>query len=229
MRFKAKLIEARFKRRLNRFAALVEIKGIETLVHIANSGRMNEIFVPGYRVYLQPASGSHRKTAFDLALVELGPLLCSIDSQLPPLLFQEAYHRGLLPEFSDFDRLQREQTFEDSRIDILVSGRSGLCYIETKSVTLVRNGVGLFPDAPTDRGRKHLRALCNAIKIGYSASVIFIIQRPDCNAFSPNDTADPKFGQALRDSLTSGVTAHAYNCHVNLDGVQLDTEIPILL
>ena len=229
MEFKTELVEGRFKRRINRFAALVDIKGAETLVHIANSGRMNEIFVPGYRVYLQPVSGLHRKTGFDLALVDLGHSLCSIDSQLPPLLLQEAFHQGLLPQFTDYDQLKREQTFQDSRIDILVSGSSGSCYIETKSVTLVENGLGLFPGSPTDRGRKHLRTLSKAVQAGHSASVVFVIQREDCNAFSPNDAADPKLGRALREALASGVTAHAYNCRVNLYGVQLNTEVPILL
>ncbi len=229
MRFDNSLVEARFLQRLNRFAALVDVHGAETLVHVANSGRMRELLVPGYRVYLRPAAAPHRKTAFDLALVDLGGFLCSADSQLPPLLLQEAFTRGHLPPFTDYKCVRREVTFGESRLDLLLSGPPGLCYVEAKSVTLVEDGVGLFPDAPTERGRKHLISLTKAIKAGHRAAVVFVVQRPDATAFAPHDTADPKLGQGLRDAVQAGVTALAYNCGVDLQGVHLNAEIPVLL
>ena len=229
MRFDNSLVEARFLQRLNRFAALVDVHGAQTLVHVANSGRMRELLVPGYRVYLRPAAAPHRKTAFDLALVDLGGFLCSADSQLPPLLLQEAFDQGRLPPFAEYQCVRREVTFGESRLDLLLSGSPGLCYVEAKSVTLVEDGVGLFPDAPTERGRKHLISLTKAIQAGHRAAVVFVVQRPDATAFAPHDAADPKLGLALRDAVQSGVTAHAYTCRVDLQGVQLNAEIPVLL
>ena len=162
-----RLVEARFIRRLNRFAALVDISGQESLVHVANSGRMRELLVEGRRVYLAPAPGDHRKTAFDLALVDLGHTLASADARLPNKLVHEAQVQGRLDCFAGYDGIRLEATYGDSRLDMALSRDGATCLVEVKSVTLVVDGAGIFPDAPTSRGRKHVLTLAGKVKEGY--------------------------------------------------------------
>ena len=223
------LVEGRFLTRLNRFAALVEVDGEEALVHVANSGRMHELFVPGIRVLLKPQTGEHRKTKFDLALVDLGFSMCSADARLPNALVAEALELRRLPQFIDYPQVRREVTFGESRLDLMMEGPPGQCYVETKSVTLVVNGAGLFPDSPTIRGAKHMRSLEQAVGMGHRAAAVFVIQREDAQAFAPHDTADPEFGQALRHALSVGVEAFAYNCRVTEDSIELAEMLPMEL
>ena len=223
------LIEGRFLRRLSRFSGLVDIDGSETLVHIANSGRMRELLVEGFRVLLKPAAGAHRKTAYDMALVDLGHTLCSSDARLPNLLLHEALVEGRLEEFQGYNDIARERTFEDSRLDLALNGPDGVCYIEAKSVTLVVDGVGLFPDAPTIRGAKHVGSLAKAVAQGHRAAVVFVVQREDAAALMPHDTADPVFGAALRRAVENGVEAYAYRCRVFQDEIVLSDRIPVIL
>ena len=171
------MVEARFIRRINRFAATVDLAGGETLVHVANSGRMRELLVTGRRVLLRPAAGDHRKTAFDLAMVDLGHALASADARLPNRLVHEALRDGRLPQFAEFDRVRPEVRYGESRLDLALCGPTGACYVETKSVTLVEGGAGLFPDAPTVRGRKHMVSLTRAVADGHRAAVVF--RRPE--------------------------------------------------
>ena len=223
------LVEGRFLERLNRFAALVEVAGQEVQCHVANSGRMRELFVPGYRVLLKPQSGKHRKTQFDLALVELGSVLSSADARLPNALVAEALELGSLPQFHEYPQVRREVTFGESRLDLLLEGPKGRCYIETKSVTLVVDGVGLFPDAPTTRGAKHMGSLAKAVAAGHRAAAVFVVQRDDATAFATNDEADPVFGVAFREALAAGVEAFAYNCRVSERAINLSCRLPIQL
>ena len=220
------LVEGRFLTRLNRFAALVEVDGEEALVHVANSGRMHELLVPGYRVLLKPKSGEHRKTKFDLALVDLGFSMCSADARLPNSLMAEALDLLRLPQFAAYPQVKREVTFGESRLDLMLDGPDGKWYVETKSVTLVVNGVGLFPDSPTIRGAKHMRSLEQALAMGHRAAAVFVVQREDARAFAPHETADPEFGQALRHALSVGVEAYAYNCRVTEDSIELANLLP---
>ena len=223
------LVEGRFKVRLNRFLALVEVNGREVGVHVANSGRMREMLVPGYRVLIAPRPGLHRKTGFDLALVDLECALASADARLPNSLVAEALAQGRMPQFGDYADLRREVTFGHSRLDLLLVGPPGRCYVETKSVTLVVDGVGLFPDAPTVRGVKHMHSLVEAVKEGHRAAVVFVVQRCDCESFAPHDNADPDFGVALRRAMEAGVEAFAYNCRVTEKEVTLCRPLPIRL
>ena len=223
------LVEGRFLVRLNRFAALVEVAGREVMVHVANSGRMRELLVSGHRVLLKPVSGDHRKTRFDLALVDLGFTLASADARLPNALVAEALEEGSLPQFRDYPKLRREVTFGESRLDLMLEGDQGRCYVEAKSVTLVGDGVGLFPDAPTVRGVKHLNSLTQAVAAGHRGAVIFVVQRGDARAFAPHDAADPELGAALRRAVTEGVEAFAYRCRVTEREVKLSDELPITL
>ena len=223
------LVEGKFITRLNRFAAMVEVQGQEVMVHVANSGRLGELLVPGYRMILKPALGDHRKTHFDLALVDLGSTLCSADARLPSSLLAEALAEGRVPEFRGYPTLKREVTYKESRLDLLLEGGSQPCFIETKSVTLVEDGLALFPDAPTLRGVKHLHSLVDARNHGYRAAVVFIIQRDDAEAFSPHDIADPLFGATLRSSVAAGVEALAYCCRVSEKEIRLTRRVPVRL
>ena len=224
------LVEGRFIKRLNRFAALVDVERREYLAHVPNSGRMRELLVPGYRVLLVPAPpGSQRKTVFDLALVDTGGVLSSADARLPNKLVAEALNSSRLPQFSEYPNVRAESVFGESRLDFMLHGKAGRCYIETKSVTLVEQGVGLFPDAPTLRGVKHLHSLMSAKAQGYRAAVIFVIQREDANAFAPHDTADPLLGSTLREAVKAGVEAYAFRCQVDERHIVLADSIPIRL
>ena len=224
------LVEGRFIKRLNRFAALVDVERREYLCHVPNSGRMGELLVPGFRVLLAPApEGTNRKTSFDLALVDTGDALSSADARLPNKLVAEALLRKRLPQFESYPVARSEQVFGESRLDFLLEGPTGKCYVETKSVTLVEDGVGLFPDAPTIRGVKHLRSLMAAGKEGHEAAVVFVIQRHDAEAFAPHDIADPLLGTTLREAVAAGVDARAYRCRVSERCIILADEVPVRL
>ena len=224
------LVEGRFIKRLNRFAALVDVERREYLAHVPNSGRMGELLIPGFRVLLAPApQGTSRKTSFDLALVDTGTALSSADARLPNKLVDEALTRKRLPQFADYPVARGEQVFGESRLDFLLEGPKGKCYVETKSVTLVEDGVGLFPDAPTIRGVKHLRSLMAARDAGYEAAVVFVIQRADAEAFAPHDVADPLLGRTLREARDGGVAIWAYRCSLTERSIELAEAVPVLL
>lgn len=223
------LVQATFLRRVNRFTVLVELAGRETLVHLANSGRLRELLVPGNTVHLAHRPGTHRKTAYDLQLVELGPILVSADSRLPNRLVLEAFQDHRLPQFVMYNGAKPEVVYGDSRLDVLLSGEDGDCYIEIKSVTLVEDGVGLFPDAATDRGRRHLGTLATAKSQGNRAAVIFVVQREDVQQFAPHAEADPAFAQELRRVDKLGVEIYAYRCAVTSEEIVLSDEVPVSL
>ena len=222
------LIEGIFLERVNRFLARVEVDGQSVDVHVANSGRMEELFVPGWRVLVRPVTGKNRKTKFDLVLVDMSHALASVDSRMPNALVAESVANGYLPQFSGYAEVSREVTFGDSRLDLMLGGSNGRCYIEAKSVTLVEKGVGLFPDAPTARGSKHLHTLKTVLEAGHRAAVFFVIQRPDAVAFATSDLSDPVLAAALRSAMAIGVEAYAYTCEVNEHNIRLDQSVPIV-
>ena len=224
------LEEGFFLTRLNRFAALVEVAGREEMVHVANSGRLRELFVTGRRMFLAPAPGEHRKTRYDLALVDLGHTLVSADARLPNTLVAEALQAGDLPPYAEYPEVRREVTCGDSRLDLMLEGPTGKCYLETKSVTLVEdNGMALFPDAPTTRGVKHLHTLAQVAARGHRAGAIFVVQRSDARFLVPHDDADPEFGRALREASAAGVEVRAYSCAVTPEEIRLAEPIPVKL
>ena len=222
------LVEAKFLRRVNRFLAVVDLNRRERGVHVANSGRLRELFVPGASVWLKPVSSSGRKTAFDLALVELGGVLVSADARLPNALVAEAAEAGLLDGIEEPTAIVRESTFGESRFDLMLNDKHGRRYVEVKSVTLVEDGTGLFPDSPTTRGVKHLCTLAEAVEAGHRAAVVFVVQRPDASAFAVNEPADPALAAAFRRAVANGVDAYAYNCIVSLREVRLHRPLPII-
>lgn len=248
MNFPTNLEEGRFLRRLNRFTALVQLGQREVLVHVANSGRLRELLQPENRCLLAPVhqciSGKRtRRTAFDLVLVDLGHTLVSADARLPNALVEESLlsatsNRGrgssssskdLFPQFRAYEKVEKEVRFGDSRLDLRLSGPEGTCLVEVKSVTLLENGIGLFPDAPTERGCRHLLTLKEAVKARQRAAVVFVVQRHDAVAFAPHDAADPRFGETLREAVRSGVEAYAYRCRVTPREIRLSSSLPVRL
>lgn len=218
----------KFVKRLNRFVAKVEVAGEEVLAHVPNSGRMKELLFPGNQVIIEDQAREGRKTPYDLIMVDYDGFLVSIDSRLPNYLVEETINQGKLTGFEGLRVERREVIFGESRLDIKLTGE-GEGFAEVKSVTLVNDGIAMFPDAPTSRGARHLRELIKAHQEGYLAYVIFLVQRNDATAFTPNDPTDPEFGATLRDAVANGVKAKAYTCLVSQEGVEILREIPVIL
>ncbi|MDP2953506.1 MAG: DNA/RNA nuclease SfsA [Chloroflexota bacterium] len=229
MRIEGEIKEASFVARLTRFSALVEMEGRRETVFLPNSGRMKELLVAGRPVYVVPRGGPHRSTAFDLALVSLGSQLVSVDARVPNILVYEGLVEGSLSSLTGYGSFQREVVFGESRFDLLLKDGPRRCYVEVKSVTLVQGGRARFPDAPTQRGTKHLRHLLRAKKEGHRAAIVFTVQREDATSFTPNDETDPEFGKTLREVVAQGVEAYAYGCRVSLREIKIDREIAICL
>ncbi|MBS7610216.1 DNA/RNA nuclease SfsA [Candidatus Bathyarchaeota archaeon] len=226
------LIEGTFIERPNRFLALVEIGSDRLPCFLPNPGRMEGLLIPGKPVLLRRIlkASNVRKTNYDLVGVRLDNQIVSLDSRLPNKFVWELLKARALEAFSKFTDIEPEYSYGGSRLDFLLKGRDGeLCLLEVKSCTLVKNRRGLFPDAPTERGRRHLESLIAARKEGYRASVIFIIQRVDVEAFSPNDEVDPKFGKSLRKAISEGVEAYAYTASFDGFSLSLVQRIPIKL
>ena len=228
MRYPSRPVEARLIDRPNRFLGVVEVDGSTEECFIPNPGRMHELMVPGARVYLLEKRGEHRKTRYDMVLVDYQGVLVSIDSRLPNTLLAETVNPGLLNEFRGYTVEKTEPVFHDSRLDLVLSDGRGQVVVETKSCTLVEDGVALFPDAPTKRGARHMRTLVKALETGRSAAV-FVIQRGDASEFRPNDGTDPEFGEALRSAASMGVETYAYVSDVSLRGVEIREKIPLRL
>jgi sugar fermentation stimulation protein A len=222
------MVQGHFVSRDNRFRATVRVNGGKAWAHVPNSGRLTELFTPGRPVWLAPSGDPGRKTAYDLKLVEYASVLVSVDARLPNVLFAEALVAGRLPAFTHH-RIEREVFLDDSRLDFRLLGEAAACWVETKSVTLVNDGVAMFPDAPTQRGRRHLLALMDAVVSGSRAAVVFVVQRPDARRFEPFVQADPDFSSTLRRAADAGVEVQAYTCRVTLDAINLTDQIPVRL
>ena len=203
-----------FLSRPNRFIAHVEIDGQTEIVHVKNTGRCRELLPAGARVWCQKADNPSRKTKYDLITVKKGERLINMDSQAPNIAAGEWLRGGGLGPAED---VRGEVKHGDSRFDFafVLDGRP--CFLEVKGVTLENDGVCAFPDAPTERGAKHLRGLTEAAKEGYGAYVLFVIQMADVKYLQPNDVTDPAFGAALREAAENGVTILAVDCAVTED------------
>jgi len=228
MLFRGNLVPAIFKARPNRFLGVVEIDNGRTLCFIPNPGRMEELLHPDARVYMLEKGSPNRKTGFDLVLVDLAGTLVSIDSRIPNKVVAEAVEAGLLREFGGMRIAKREPVFEDSRLDFRLAGAQTSMMLEVKSCTLVENGTALFPDAPTERGRRHIRALMRALKAG-RAAVLFLVQRSDAGSFKPNEETDPRFARTLKEATDLGVEVYAYNSRVTFKGVTINRRLPVML
>lgn len=228
IRFLNRLTVATFRHRTNRFAALVDVSGHATLVHVANTGRLGELLVPGVTVWLADASREGRRTLWDLVIVEHGDQLVSVDSRLPNHLVRIALGEGAIPMLAGYPGCRAEVSYGSSRFDFRLDGAAGTCFVETKGVTLVVDGCARFPDAPTTRGARHLRELAGYAREGGSAAVIFIVQRADAVGFSPN-ASDPDFAHALRQAAGDGVRVAAFRCTVTTEAITLGDELPVSL
>ncbi len=229
IRFAEPLVAARFIRRLNRFAALVRVEGREERVHVRNSGRLRELLTAGRMVLLSPATARGRRTRFTLALVRLRGGYASVDAHLPNDLIAGGFAHGGIAGFRGYRLLRREPAMGRHRADFLLGRSARRCLLEVKSVTLVRDGIALFPDAPTARGVAHLEHLIAARADGTLAAVLFVIQRTDAVAFVPNRRGDPTFAAALRRAARAGVRVQAIRCQVTPAAVSLDRRVPVRL
>lgn len=216
-----------FQARPNRFIALVELHGAVRRCHVPNTGRLRELLLPGAVVWCQFHPEPGRKTAWTLLAVEHRGTVVNIDSQVPNRLaadFVRSGGLGLVP-----DLVKPEQTFGDSRLDLYYEAGSVRGFAEVKGVTLNEDGVARFPDAPTERGVKHLHSLVRAVEAGYRAAALFVIQRCDVARFEPNQARDPAFARALREAAAQGVEVRALTCTVTPGALEITGEVPVCL
>ena len=223
------MIEARFLRRVNRFTAFVELNGQEEMVHVKNTGRCKELLLEGARVFLEEADKEGRKTKYSLIAVYKGDVLVNMDSQAPNQMAAEALAAGKIAEIGEVDFLKREVKYENSRFDLYYQKGEKKGFIEVKGVTLEENGIAKFPDAPTERGAKHLKELIKAKEEEYEAAVLFVIQMKGGQEFRPNEERDQNFAAALREAAAAGVQVLAYDCHVEVGKVTIENKIPVKL
>ncbi len=230
MKYK-EVVKGVFRERPNRFIAKVEIDGNEETVHVKNTGRCKELLLENSVVYFSVSDNPLRKTKYDLIAVEKqtenGTVLINMDSQAPNDMVAEWLKKGAL--FSKNAIIKREVTFGKSRFDFYVEDSNNKAFIEVKGVTLENNGVALFPDAPTERGVKHIKELCSCVEKGYSAYIIFVIQMSGINLFKPNDATHKEFGDALRQAEKAGVSILAYDSVVTNESVCINKPIMIEL
>ena len=221
------VISGRFLERPNRFIAHVETEnGVQT-VHVKNTGRCRELLIPGAEVYLAKGSNPNRKTAYDLIAVKKKGLLVNMDAQAPNQVFAEwVLGGGFLP---DVKALRREYTYGESRLDFCLETERGLHLVEVKGVTLEEQGEARFPDAPTERGVKHIRELQRAVENGLDATLFFVVQMENMHSVSPNDVTHPAFGTALREAAAAGVHVCAWDCAVTPDSLSIRQQLPVLL
>ena len=216
----------KFIERPNRFIAYVEIAGQKETVHVKNTGRCAELLTPGATVYVQKVDNPERKTQWDLIGVKKGKRMINMDSQIPNKVVEEWIRKGNL--FPDATLIKTETTFKQSRFDLYVEEGNRKIFIEVKGVTLENNGVVKFPDAPTERGIKHLNELCEAVEEGYEAYVFFVIQMKGVKYFTPNMKTHAAFGEALRNAKEQGVHILAYDCRVTKDSIEIEKEVPVI-
>lgn len=228
------ICKGKFIERPNRFIAVVEIDGKTEKAHVKNTGRCRELLVPGATVYLEDFDGrmGTRKMRYSLICVEKGDILINMDSQAPNKVCEEALLSGKLqlPGMGTLTDVKREKTYGGSRFDFRVEDVNGqIGWLEVKGVTLEEDGVARFPDAPTERGVKHVEELVGAVEDGYNGYVLFVIQIPEVSHFEPNDKTHKAFGDALRKAEKTGVHIMAWTCDVGEDTLALRTPIKIVL
>ncbi len=222
-----KIVRGIFRSRPNRFIAYVEIDGILEKCHVKNTGRCKELLIDGVEVFLSVSDNPNRSTKYDLVTVRKGNRLINIDSQIPNDTV--AHYLKKIPLFSSVTYIKREYRYGNSRIDIYAEDSENKYLIEVKGVTLEIDDKVMFPDAPTERGRKHILELIESQKDGYIPCIVFLIQMNDVESFSPNDTTDPEFSDALRLAKKSGVNIFAYDSKVTEDSIEMGGPVPVIL
>lgn len=220
------MVKGRFLRRPNRFVAHVEIGGREEICHVKNTGRCRELLQPGAEVWCAVSDNPARKTKYDLITVRKGDYLINMDSQAPNRAAKAWLERGGL---GPAELVKPEQKFGNSRFDFYLERNGQGMYLEVKGVTLEDGGVCRFPDAPTERGAKHLRELIAAKEAGFDAGVLFVIQMRPVRWLEPNDGTDPAFGKALREAKAAGVQVLAVDCRVTEDSMEIYDAVEVRL
>ena len=215
-----------FLSRPNRFIAHINILGKDEVCHVKNTGRCRELLPSGAKVWCLDALSPTRKTRYDLICVEKGSRLINMDSQAPNAVVREFLEAGGLGEIS---QLKAEYKQGNSRFDFAFLKDGKQCFLEVKGVTLENDGVCAFPDAPTQRGAKHLQELTQLAKEGFGAYVLFVIQMKDVKYLHPNDATDPQFGAALRAAAVAGVQIFAFDCLVTPKSLEINSNVPIIL
>ncbi len=216
------MVEGTFLERSNRFVAKVAVRGAEVICHVKNTGRCKELLVPGARVWLQRESAPNRKTEYSLITVKKGDLLVNMDSQAPNQVAYEWLVEKIKPDVAC-----REKRYGNSRFDLYIEKEGKKCYIEVKGVTLEKDGVALFPDAPTLRGVKHIRELIACKRDGFDTCILFVVQMKGVHLFRPNVKEQPEFREVLEEAKAAGVKIAAYDCLVTLDGLQMDQPVEV--
>ena len=218
---------ATFLRRPNRFIAHIEVDGREEVCHVKNTGRCRELLTDRATIYVEHHDNPKRKTKYSLIAVEKGDLLINMDSQAPNKVVGE----WLLERepFGKVKLLKPECTFGSSRFDFYLETEAEKIFIEVKGVTLEEDGIVRFPDAPTERGVKHLEELRACVEAGYKAAVIFVVQMEGMQHLEPNDKTHSQFGEALRQARKAGVEVLAYECKVTPSSLEISKSIPVML
>lgn len=219
------IVHGIFKTRLNRFVAEVSINGTMELVHVKNTGRCKELLISGVDVLLENVDNPNRKTNYSLIAVNKKGTWINMDSLAPNKVVFEGIQSGKIADFGTVKQLKREVTFRSSRFDLYYENDIEKGFIEVKGVTLEKDGIAMFPDAPTTRGTKHVRELINAIKEGYAATILFVVQMKGCHTFVPNSEMDPAFAEALMDAKQQGVRILVYDCIVGGNELVIDQPV----
>ena len=221
------IVEGKFLSRPNRFIANVEINGNTETVHVKNTGRCRELLVPNATVFLEKSDNPLRKTQYDLVAVYKDNLLINMDSQIPNHVAEEWLKLGDI--FSKDAKIRREVKYKNSRFDFYIEDGKRKIFLEVKGCTLEQDGIAMFPDAPTERGVKHIEELIGCLEEGFEAYILFVIQMKGVKVFKPNDNTHKAFGDALRKAYESGVRILAYDSIVTPNSIKIDKEVPIKL
>lgn len=226
------LIPGTLEKRYKRFLADVRLdNGTVVTAHCPNSGSMMGCNIPGSTVMLSKSPNLERKLPYTWELVQIEGHWVGLNTMLPNRLAEEAINDGTIAALQGYGNLRREVRYgsENSRIDILLEGEKGLCYVEVKNVTLAEGDMAFFPDAVTERGQKHLRELMEVVRHGHRGIILFTVQRGDADAVAPADRIDPAYGSLLRDAVSSGVEAMAWRALVTPEEIRLTDELPVIL
>lgn len=231
MRFEEVLVPATLVRRYKRFLADVELANGEIVTaHCANSGSMMGLAVPGSRVWLSPNRNPKAKLDWRWELEECEGGLVGINTSHPNRIVEEAIRAGQIAELTGYESLRREVPYgKNSRIDILLEGEKGLCFVEVKNVTLRRGDRAEFPDAVTARGAKHLDEMAEQVALGHRAVMLYLIQRSDCETFSVAGDIDPAYAAALARATAAGVEAYAYACTMSPEEICIRCPVAVVL
>ena len=219
------IVAGNFLSRPNRFIAQVNINGINETVHVKNTGRCKELLTDNAKVLCQHFANTSRKTAYDLISVYKGDRLINMDSQAPNKVFKEFLEKNIL--FENIEIIKPECKYQNSRFDFYVKTADKEIFIEVKGVTLEENGVVLFPDAPTERGIKHLNELITAKNQGYDAYVVFVVQMENVKYFTPNSKTHKAFAQALLNAKNNGVNVLCYDCKVTETTLDINNPVEV--